>query len=194
MSPCGRRVSVAASVVVDRADDVRDELHVAPRGQAQAAQLAGHRHAVEVVAARHRRQEDLLVLPPDVAHHVDAPRALRRPGCSAASCSGMANSASQPRSVISRADGPVGVPVGVEPADLAALRSAAARATAARAAVWPSPITWPSSSIPNGLVPKTNAFCPSLNVSRRIWIESVSFRSASRRLWVTMILSARCRS
>ena len=34
-------------VVVDRADDVRHELDLAPRGQVQAAQLAGHRDAVE---------------------------------------------------------------------------------------------------------------------------------------------------
>ena len=37
-------------------------------------------------------------------------------------------------------------------------------------------MTCPSYSIPNGLVPKTNAFCPSLNVSRSISIESVSLR------------------
>jgi hypothetical protein len=50
-------------------------------------------------------------------------------------------------------------------------------------------MTWPSYSMPNALVPKTKPFCPSLNVSSRIWMESVSFRSASRRLWLTTIFS-----
>jgi hypothetical protein len=50
-------------------------------------------------------------------------------------------------------------------------------------------MTWPSYSIPNGFVPKTKAFCPSLNVSRRISIESVSLRLASRRLSLTTISS-----
>ncbi len=63
-------------VVVDRAGNIGNELQVAARRQAEPLELAGHRHAMQVVAARHRREEDLLVLAPDVAHDVDAPRAV----------------------------------------------------------------------------------------------------------------------
>ena len=53
--------------------------------------------------------------------------------------------------------------------------------------VCPSPDTWPSYSMPIGLVPKTNAFWLSLKVSSTMMIASVSLRSASRRFWLTTI-------
>ena len=54
--------------------------------------------------------------------------------------------------------------------------------------VWPSRATWPSYSMPSGLVPKTNAFWLSLKVSKTIITESVSVSEASRRACDTMML------
>ena len=51
----------------------------------------------------------------------------------------------------------------------------------------PSLITWPSYSCPAGLVPNTNPFCWSRNVSRINWKLSLSPRDESRRLSVTMM-------
>src|SRR5207247_8342378 len=85
----------------------------------EARQLAGHRHALNVIAPRYRRQKHLFVLAADVPHHVHAPRLvhaafvaqrlqwngkLRFP--SAAGDAG--------------AHGPVSIPVELEPARLAA--------------------------------------------------------------------------
>ena len=53
--------------------------------------------------------------------------------------------------------------------------------------VCPSRATWPSYSMPSGLVPNTNAFWLSLKVSNTITIESVSVSDASRRACDTMI-------
>ena len=51
----------------------------------------------------------------------------------------------------------------------------------------PSRATWPSYSMPSGLVPNTNAFWLSLNVSIAMTTESVSLNEASRRDCDTMI-------
>ena len=51
----------------------------------------------------------------------------------------------------------------------------------------PSLITCPSYSWPAGLVPKTNPFCRSLNVSRITMKLSLSVSAESRRLSATMI-------
>ena len=51
----------------------------------------------------------------------------------------------------------------------------------------PSRATWPSYSMPSGLVPNTKAFWLSLKVSKTITTESVSFSDASRRDCDTMI-------
>ena len=55
--------------------------------------------------------------------------------------------------------------------------------------VCPALDTWPSNSIPVGLVPKIKAFWSSSKVSRRIWMESVSSSSPSRRFCVTTMFS-----
>ena len=114
------------SVVVDRTGHVRNEPEIPPRRQVEAVQLAARRDAVERVAARHRREEDLLVLAADVTHHVDAPGAVRprvvpqRPERDRE----LGFPAPLGRA---RAHDPVGVPVDVEPSDLPALGSADAR-------------------------------------------------------------------
>ena len=51
----------------------------------------------------------------------------------------------------------------------------------------PSLTSCPSYSCPDGLVPKTNPFCRSRNVSRMSWKLSLSASDESRRLSVTMI-------
>ena len=55
-------------VLVRRAERVGDHLDVAAGRHVEAGQLGGQRHAVDVPAARDRRQVDLLVLVADVAH------------------------------------------------------------------------------------------------------------------------------
>ena len=52
--------------------------------------------------------------------------------------------------------------------------------------VWPSRDTWPSVLDADRLVPNTNAFWLSLNVSKIRMIESVSVNDASRRDWDRM--------
>ncbi len=52
---------------------------------------------------------------------------------------------------------------------------------------WPSRATWPSYSMPSGLVPKTKAFWLSLKVSKMAMTESVSASEASRRACDMMI-------
>ena len=62
--------------------------------------------------------------------------------------------------------------------------------------IWPKPsppppcpslVTWPSYSMPAGLVPNTNPFCRSRYVSKIIWKLSVSSIGASRRASETMM-------
>ncbi len=116
------RVGPQQLLVVDRAGSIRQQLHVPASRKAQAAELASDRDAVEVITPRHRRKEDLLVLPPNVAQHVDAPDALvtravpqRLEGNAEFSFPALLRDAG--------ADGPVGIPVEIEspPVTLAVL-------------------------------------------------------------------------
>src|SRR4029450_8764098 len=52
---------------------IRTESEAPPGRKAQAVELAGNRHTIQVVATRDRREEHLLVLATDVTHGVDAP-------------------------------------------------------------------------------------------------------------------------
>ena len=112
-------------VVVARPGHVGRELHIAPDRQAEAVELAGHRDALKGITTRDRRKIDLFVLVPDVAHDIDAPRAV----CPRAVPQGFQRDGELgfPAAFGDvRAHSPVGIPVRVECPQLAALRSGAA--------------------------------------------------------------------
>src|SRR5439155_13258166 len=64
-------------ILVRRAEDERNELQIAPARQIDAGELRRQRDAVDVEAARNRREVDLLVLAADVPHYVEAPGTAR---------------------------------------------------------------------------------------------------------------------
>jgi hypothetical protein len=117
----------------------------------------------------------LLRLKPHVGAPLEAtmmPQVRSWPGLYRSVLSGMANSASQPRSVM----------------PVRTIQSASQSRLNPPRFPWPacpSAMTWPSYSIPNGLVPNTNAFRPSLNVSsRRLAVVGFLLDESAERLGV----------
>ena len=117
----------AGEILVHRAERVGNQLDVAPGRHVEARHLCRQRDAVNVEAARNRRQVDLLILVADVPHDVEAPRPIE---------AGLVAQGLQRNRQLRfpaalgdlRAHGPIAIPVRIEGADAAALRAATAAA------------------------------------------------------------------